>query len=74
MINKTEIRRNYHSHAIVINLSNADETISGMIVDDSPNDHCLVVKDPNLIEYFETREKSLLERVYFKDVKAIQYQ
>jgi len=45
-----------------------------MIVDDSPDDHCIFVRDQDLVEYYETRKKSLLERVYFKDLKAIQYQ
>ena len=74
MIGKVEILRNYHDHAIVITLSNMKESLSGMIVDDSPDDHCIFVKDPNLIEYYETKEESLLERVYFKDMKAIEYQ
>ena len=50
------------------------ESLSGMIVDDSPDDHCVFVKDPNLIEYYETKDESLLERVYFKDMMAIDYQ
>ena len=74
MINKTEILRNYHDQAIVITLANKNETLSGMIVDDTPADHCVFVQDPHLVEYFETREKSLQERVYFKDMKAIEYQ
>ncbi len=74
MIDKVEILRNYHDHAIIISLSNMEESLSGMIVDDSPDDHCVFVKDPNLIEYYETRKESLLERIYFKDVKAIDYQ
>ena len=28
-----------------------------MIVDDSPDDHCIFVKDPNLIEYYETKKE-----------------
>ena len=74
MIGKVEILRNYHDHAIVITLSNVDESLSGMIVDDSPDDHCIFVKDPNLIEYYETKEESLLERVYFEDMETIEYQ
>ncbi len=74
MIDKVEILRNYHNHAIIISLSNVEESISGMIVDDSPDDHCVFVKDPNLIEYYDTKRESLLERVYFKDMKAIDYQ
>jgi hypothetical protein len=50
------------------------ESLSGMIVDDSPDDHCPFVRDPNLMEYNETKNESLLERVYFKDMKAIEYQ
>jgi hypothetical protein len=74
MISKTDILRNYHDHAIVITLDNKKETLSGMIVDDTPADHCVFVKDPNLVEYYETRKESLKERVYFKDMKAIEYQ
>lgn len=74
MINKVDILRNYHDQAIIIKLSNISESLSGMIVDDSPDDHCIFVRDQDLVEYYETRKKSLLERVYFKDLKAIQYQ
>lgn len=74
MINKVEILRNYHDHAIVITLSNVKDSLSGMIVDDSPDDHCILVKDPDLVEYYETKKESLMERVYFKDMKAIEYQ
>jgi len=74
MINKVEILRNFHDQAIVITLANMNEPLSGMIVDDSPNDHCVFVKDKNLVEYYETKEESLLERVYFKDLKTIDYQ
>ena len=74
MIDKVEILRKYHDHAIVITLSNEKESFSGMIVDDSPNDHCILVKNPDLVEYYETKKESLLERVYFKDMKAIEYQ
>ena len=74
MIDKAEILRNYHDHAIIISLSNTEESLSGMIVDDTPDDHCIFVKDPNLIEYYETKKESLLEWIYFKDVKAIDYQ
>lgn len=74
MIDKVEILRNYHDQAIVISLSDANEQLSGMIVDDSPNDHCIFVKDNDLVEYYETRKTSLRKRVYFKDLKAIEYQ
>ena len=74
MIDKVEILRNYHDQAIVISLSNFKESLSGMTVDDSPNDHCVFVKDHDLVEYYETKEESLQERVYFKDMKAIEYQ
>jgi len=74
MINKTVILRNFHDHSIVITLANKKESLYGMIVDDTPEDHCVFVKDPNLIEYYETREESLLERIYFRDMKAIEYQ
>lgn len=74
MIDKVEILRNYHDQAIVISLSDANEQLSGMIVDDSPDDHCIFVKDNDLVEYYETRKTSLRKRVYFKDLKAIDYQ
>ena len=74
MIDKVEILRNYHDQAIVITLSKVNKTLAGRIVDDSPEDHCIVVRDPDLVEYYETKSQSLVERVYFKDMKAIQYQ
>ena len=74
MIDKVEILRNYHDQAIVISLSNFEESLSGMIIDDTPNDHCVFVRDNDLVEYYETKEESLLERVYFRDMKTIDYQ
>ena len=74
MIDKVEILRNYHDQAIVISLSNYKEVLSGMIIDDTHDDHCVFVRDNDLIEYYETKEESLLERVYFRDMKAIDYQ
>ncbi len=74
MINKVDILRNYHDQAIVISISDVEEALSGMIVDDSPNDHCVFVKDHDLVEYYETKQKSLSKMVYFKDLKAIEYQ
>jgi len=74
MIDKVEILRNYHDQAIIISLSNVEEALSGMIVDDSPNDHCLFVNDHDLVEYYETKRRSLSKRVYFKDLRAIEYQ
>jgi hypothetical protein len=32
MIGKVHILRNYHDHAIVITLSNVEESLSGMII------------------------------------------
>lgn len=74
MINRTDILRKYHDHAITVKLSRARKTISGRIVDDSPEDHCVLVRDPDLVRYYETKADSLVERIYFKDVKAIDYQ
>ena len=74
MIDKIDILRNYHDQAIVITLANEKEALSGMIVDDTPKDHCVFVEDPNLVEFYETRRESLMHRVYFKDMKAIEYQ
>ena len=58
----------------IITLSNVEESLSGMIVDDSPDDHCVFVEDHNLVEYYDTKKESLIERVYFKEMKAIEYQ
>ncbi|MDF1576446.1 MAG: hypothetical protein P1P86_14760 [Bacteroidales bacterium] len=74
MIDKIDILRNYHDQAIVITLANEKEVLSGMIVDDTPDDHCVFVENPHLVEFYETRKKSLMHRVYFKDMKAIDYQ
>jgi len=74
MINRTEILRNYHNQAIIIRLANREDALSGMIVDDTPKEYCIFVEDPNLVEYYETREESLFEKIYFKDVKIIEYQ
>lgn len=74
MIDKVEILRNYHDHAVVITLSNMNKSLAGRIVDDSPDDHCVIVRDPDLVEYYETKSESLIERVYFRDMKAIDYQ
>ena len=74
MINKNDILRNFHDQAIRITLANREGKLSGMIVDHSPADHCKFVEDPNLVEYYETRKESLLHRVYFRDMKAIEYQ
>jgi len=74
MINRTDILRKYHDHAITVELSRARKSISGRIVDYSPEDHCVLVRDPDLVKYYETKADSLVERIYFKDVKAIDYQ
>ena len=74
MISRVDILRHYHDQKIIITLANVDESLSGMIVDDSPNDHCVFVKDQDLVRYYETKEKELMEKVYFKDLKAIEYQ
>jgi hypothetical protein len=74
MINRVDILRNYHDQKIIITLANVDESLSGMIVDDSPNDHCIFVKDQDLVDYYDTRDDTLKEKVYFKDLKAIEYQ
>ena len=74
MINKVDILRNYHDQAIIVTLSNENESLSGRIVDDTPDDHCVLVKDPDVVQYYDTRDQSLLEVIYFKDVAAIDYQ
>ncbi len=74
MINKVDILRNYHDQAIIVTLANEDKSLSGRIVDDTPDDHCVLVKDPDVVQYYDTRDQSLLEVIYFKDVTAIDYQ
>jgi hypothetical protein len=74
MIDKIEIRRKYHDHFIIITLSDKNDSLSGLIVDDTSDDYCGLVKNPHLVEYYETRKDSLVEKIYFKDVKAIEYQ
>ncbi|MEN8202356.1 MAG: hypothetical protein ABFS28_07160 [Bacteroidota bacterium] len=74
MINRVDILRNYHDQAIIITLSDVNESLSGMIVDDTPDDYCVFVKDQDLVEYYETKEETLMEKVYFKDLTAIDYQ
>lgn len=74
MIDRVDILRNYHDQKIIITLTNIDESLSGMIVDDSPDDYCVFVKDQDLVEYYDTRKEALIEKVYFKDLTAIDYQ
>lgn len=74
MIDKVDILRNFHDQAIIVRLSNENEPLCGRIVDDSPEDHCVIVRDPDLVEYYETKKESLVERVFFRDMKAIDYQ
>lgn len=74
MISKVDILRNYHDQAIIVTLANEDKSLSGRIVDDTPDDHCVLVKDPDVVQYYDTRDQSLLEVIYFKDVTAIEYQ
>ena len=74
MIKRIDILRNFHDQAITVTLSRARKSISGRIVDDSPEDHCVLVRDPDLVRYYETKEDALVEKIYFKDVKAIDYQ
>lgn len=73
-IDKYEIWRKYIDHAIVITKSGEEDPLAGMIVDDKSDEYCGFVKTPNLIEYYETRSDSLVEKIFFKDVKAIDYQ
>jgi hypothetical protein len=74
MINRVDILRNYHDQKIIITLANAEESLSGMFVDYSPKDHCVFVKDQDLVDYYDTRDETLKEKVYFKDLKDIEYQ
>ena len=74
MINRVDILRKYHDQKIIITLANVDESLSGMILYDSPRDHCVFVKDQDLVEYYDTHDDMLKEKVYFKGLKAIEYQ
>jgi hypothetical protein len=73
-IDKYEIWRKYYNHAIIITRSGEKNPLEGMIVDDTMDDYCGFVKTPDLVQYYETRSDSLVEKIYFKDMKAIDYQ
>ena len=60
MIDKFEVRQNYHNQAIIISLMTEDN-LFGVIIDDSPDDYCRFVRNPNLREYKETKKESLVE-------------
>lgn len=73
-IDKHEIWRKYNNHAIIITKLGDKNPLEGMIVDDTMDDYCGFVKTPDLVQYYETRSDSLVEKIYFKDMKAIDYQ
>jgi hypothetical protein len=73
-IDKYEIWRKYIDQAIVITKAGEEDPLAGMIVHDKSDDYCGFVKNPNLVEYYETRSDLLVEKIYFKDVKDIEYQ
>ena len=72
MIDKFEIRQIYHNKAIKITLNNGI-VLNGVIVDDMA-DHCRFVKNPNQARYRDTKDETLVEKVYFKDMKYIDFQ
>ncbi len=72
MIDKFEIWQNYNNKAIKIILNNGI-ILNGMIVDDMA-DHCRFVKNPNQARYRDTKDETLVEKVYFKDTKSIDFQ
>ena len=72
MIDKFEIRQSYHNKAIKITLNNGI-LLNGVIVDNTA-DHCRFVKNPNQARYRETKKETLVEKVYFKDMKSIDFQ
>ncbi len=71
MIDKFEIRQSYHNKAIKITLNNGI-VLNGVIVDDT-DDHCKFVKNPNQARYRDTKDQTLVEKVYFKDMKSIDF-
>ncbi len=72
MIDKFEIRQSDHNKAIKITLNNGI-VLNGVIVDDMA-DHCRFVKNPNQARYRDTNDETLVEKVYFKDMKSIDLQ
>jgi hypothetical protein len=73
-IDKFEIWRKYYDHDLIITRSGEESSLAGRIVDDSSDDFCGFVTTPNLVKYYETRDDTLIEKVYFRDVKSIDYQ
>lgn len=73
-IDKFEIWRKYYDHDLIITRSGDGSLLEGRIVDDTSDDFCGFVTNPNLVRYYETRDVTLVEKVYFKDVKSIDYQ
>ncbi len=72
MIYKFDIRQNYYNQAVRITLTNG-VVIDGVIIDDMA-DYCRFVKNLKLIKYNKTKDESLVERIYFKDMKSVDYQ
>ena len=72
MIYKFDIRQNYYNQAVRITLTNG-VVLDGVIIDDMA-DYCMFVKNLKLIKYNKTKDKSLVERIYFKDMKSVDYQ
>ena len=71
MINADDVRQNYHNKPVLITLA-SKIILHGVIIYDTA-DYCRFVKNPNLIEYKETKRESLVEKIYFKDIKAIDH-
>ena len=72
MIYKFDIRQNYYNQAVRITLTNG-VVLDGVIIDDMA-DYCRFVKNLKLIRYNKTKDESLVERIYFKDMKSVDYQ
>ena len=72
MIYKFDIRQNYYNQTIRITLTNG-VVLDGIIIDDMA-DYCRFVKNLKLIKYNKTKDESLVERIYFKDMKSVDYQ
>lgn len=73
-IDKFEIWRKYYDHDLIIRRTGEESSLSGRIVDDTSDDFCGFVTNMNLVQYYETRDSTLVEKIYFKDVKSIDFQ
>ena len=72
MIDIFDLRQNYFNQPVRITLANG-VVLYGVILNDVA-DYCRFVKNWKLIEYNKTKDESMVEKVYFKDMKSVDYQ